>query len=105
MRLSVKAENACLAAITMARQDTDQPVSVRAIAEAYGLSERFLIQIMLQLKAAGLVYSIRGPSGGYRLARPAAQTSLGTILDAIEGPEPPARSSRRSHCTRWPFTS
>jgi Rrf2 family protein len=89
MKLSAKAENACLAAITLARQDSDQPLPVRGIAEAFGISERFLVQIMLQLKAAGIVYSTRGPTGGYRLARPADQISLGEVLKAMEGPDVP----------------
>ena len=75
-------------------KDLDQPLPVRGIAETYGISERFLIQVMLQLKAAGLVYSTRGPSGGYRLARPPDQISLREIFDAIEGPELPVREAR-----------
>lgn len=89
MKLSAKAENACLAAIILARQDPDQPLPVREIAEVFDISERFLVQILLQLKAAGLVYSTRGPTGGYRLARPAEQISLGDVLKAMEGPDAP----------------
>jgi Rrf2 family protein len=92
MKLSARAENACLAAIILARQDSVQPLPVREIAKAFDISERFLVQIMLQLKAAGLVFSTRGPTGGYRLAKPAEQISLGEILRAIEGPNEPAPS-------------
>ena len=45
------------------------PVHIREISEAYGIPERYLVQILLQLKGAGLVASTRGASGGYRLAR------------------------------------
>lgn len=100
MKLSARAENACLAAIILARQDTEQPLPVRGIAEAFDISERFLVQIMLQLKAAGLVFSTRGPAGGYRLARPAEQISLGEILRAIEGPDDPVPSHTESEPTR-----
>lgn len=92
MKLSARAENACLAAIILAGQDPVQPLPVREIAEAFDISERFLVQIMLQLKAAGLVFSTRGPTGGYSLARPAEQISLGEILRAIEGPGEPIPS-------------
>jgi Rrf2 family protein len=64
---------------------------VRQIAEAYRIPERYLIQILLQLKAAGLVQSMRGSSGGYRLARDPAQISLGEVLAIIDGPGEPPR--------------
>ena len=87
MRLSAKAEYACLAMIALAGQPPGlPPMRIREIAEAYEIPERYLVQILLQLKGAGLVYSIRGASGGYRLARPADQISLGEVLRAIEGP-------------------
>ena len=56
------------------------PVRIREISEAHGIPERYLVQILLQLKGAGLVASTRGASGGYRLARPAAEISLGEVL-------------------------
>ncbi len=49
----------------------DPPVRIREIAESHGIPERYLVQILLQLKGAGLVHSTRGAAGGYRLARPA----------------------------------
>jgi Rrf2 family cysteine metabolism transcriptional repressor len=52
------------------------------------------VQILLQLKGAGLVYSTRGSSGGYRLARPAEQISLGEVLSAIDGPGDPPRDAQ-----------
>jgi Rrf2 family protein len=92
MRLTAKVEYACLAVIALARQGTgDSPVRARLIAEGYGIPENYLLQILLQLKAAGLVVSTRGSSGGYRLARPAATISLGEVLAAIEGPPEPPR--------------
>lgn len=88
MKLSAKAEYACLAVIALARHHQDeQPVRARVIAEGYHIPENYLAQILLQLKAAGLVFSTRGASGGYRLARDAASISLGEVLNAIEGPQ------------------
>lgn len=91
MKISAKAEYACLAAVTLARVRPDEPpLRIREIAEAEGLSERYLVQILLQLKGAGLVVSTRGASGGYRLSRPPEQISLAEVLTAIDGPsEPP----------------
>src|SRR5262245_10481176 len=94
MRLSAKAEYACLATIALARRGTDNaPVRVREIAEEHAIPERYLVQILLQLKAAGLVRSARGSSGGYQLARPAEQISLREVLRAIDGPIDPPREA------------
>ena len=60
---------------------------IREIAEVHEIPERYLVQILLQLKGAGLVVSTRGASGGYRLARPAEAISLGEVLAAVDGPD------------------
>jgi Rrf2 family cysteine metabolism transcriptional repressor len=88
MKVSAKAEYACLAVIALARQGPDAPpLRIREISGSYGIPERYLVQILLQLKVAGLVASTRGALGGYRLARPAAGISLSEILNAIDGPD------------------
>ncbi|MBV8558734.1 MAG: Rrf2 family transcriptional regulator [Planctomycetaceae bacterium] len=95
MKISAKAEYACLAMIELARRGSEQvPVRVREIAEEHGIPERYLVQILLQLKGAGLVYSARGSGGGYRLSRPADQISLYEVLVAIDGPGEPSRESQ-----------
>jgi Rrf2 family transcriptional regulator, cysteine metabolism repressor len=95
MKISAKAEYACLAVIALARRHPEEPpLRVREIAESHHIPERYLVQILIQLKGAGLVYSTRGASGGYRLARPAEQVSLSQVLIAIDGPgEPPREAS------------
>jgi Rrf2 family protein len=94
MRISAKAEYACLAVLALARQrPDDSPIRIRDISATHGIPERYLVQILLQLKGAGLVASTRGAGGGYRLARPASAISLGEVLAAIDGPEPPPRES------------
>jgi Rrf2 family cysteine metabolism transcriptional repressor len=88
MKLSAKSEYACLAIIALALQRSEPgPVRVREIAATYQIPERYLVQILLQLKAAGLVLSARGSSGGYWLARDPARISLGEVLCAIDGPD------------------
>jgi len=94
MRISAKAEYACLAVLALAHQKPDDPpIRIREISESHGIPERYLVQILLQLKGAGLVASTRGASGGYRLARPASTISLGEVLTAIDGPEAASRES------------
>ena len=96
MKISAKAEYACLAILALANPRTDPaPLRIREIAEAHGIPERYLVQILLQLKGAGLVQSTRGASGGYRLARPANQISLGEVLTAIDGPGDTPRVSSK----------
>src|SRR5436190_828090 len=86
VRISAKAEYACLAVIALAqsRRD-DRPVPIREIAESQGIPETFLTQILLKLKVAGLVLSTRGSSGGYRLARSPEHISLGDVIQAVDG--------------------
>src|SRR5262245_7215446 len=91
MKISAKAEYACLAVLALAgHRPDDPPVRIREIAETHGIPERYLVQILLHLKGAGLVVSTRGASGGYRLARPPDRISLGEVLTAIDGPDVPA---------------
>jgi len=87
MRLSAKIEYAAIAAVELARRTgSEDPVRIRGICEAQGVPARFLVHILLQLKAAGIVASIRGAAGGYRLAKSADEVTLHDIRDAVEGP-------------------
>lgn len=86
MNISAKTEYACIAMLELAIQnDSGQPVQVRRIAEAHGIPSRFLVQILLQLKGAGLVTSTRGVSGGYRLARHPRDITLRQVMNVIDG--------------------
>ena len=62
-----------------------RPVRIRWIADRHDVPSRFLVQILLQLKGAGLVTSVRGAAGGYRLIHPPEDVSLGQVMDVIEG--------------------
>src|ERR1051325_6267312 len=94
MRLSAKAQYACVAMVDLACSHGDpNPVHLKDIAEKHGISQRFLVQILLQLKGAGLVESTRGATGGYLLAKPPAQINLAEIVHAIDQPPPPAPSA------------
>jgi Rrf2 family protein len=85
MRVSAKAEYACVAVLELAAsQGGPQPMRVKAIADAHGIPVRFLVQILLQLKGAGLVASTRGAAGGYQLARAPETISVGDIINVID---------------------
>jgi Rrf2 family protein len=84
--LSARTEYACTAVLELAlNYESGQPVQIRAIAERHGIPPQFLVQILLQLKSAGLVTSTRGVAGGYRLAHEPSQISLGDVRGVIEG--------------------
>lgn len=88
MRLSAKTEYAAIAVLELARHwGSDEPVRIRSIASAHGVPSRFLVQILLQLKGAGLVTSTRGAAGGYQLAKHPADITLEDVYRVIEGPE------------------
>jgi Rrf2 family protein len=70
-----------------------EPVRIATIAEAHGIPSRFLVQILLQLKGAGLVASTRGAAGGYQLIKDPAEISLADVMSVIEGTVSPARRS------------
>jgi Rrf2 family protein len=86
MKISAKTEYACIAMLELAsRYGSGKPVRIRKIAERHDVPPRFLVQILLQLKGAGLVASTRGAAGGYHLIRPPEELSLGEVMDVIEG--------------------
>ena len=91
MSLSAKAEYACLAMLELAAQYGDpRPVRLADVADKHGIPQRFLVQILLQLKGAGLTASTRGAAGGYQLARPPADISLADILGVVDRTDAPA---------------
>ncbi len=85
MKVSAKAEYACFAMLELASSyKQGQPVRVKVIADAHGIPQRFLVQILLQLKGAGLVASLRGAAGGYQLARSPAEITLAEVINTID---------------------
>lgn len=90
MKISAKTEYACIAVLELAlRHGSGEPVRMRDLAEAHGIPNQFLVQIMLQLKGAGLVASTRGASGGYRLLRSPERITLGEVMAIVEGESRP----------------
>ena len=70
-----------------------RPVRIRKIADQHGIPQRFLVQILLQLKSAGLVTSTRGAAGGYRLANPPGEITLAAVMAVVDGQEPLASNA------------
>src|SRR4051812_47894054 len=105
MKVSAKAEYACAAMLELAANfDSSQPVRVKNIADSHGIPLRFLVQILLQLKGAGLVASTRGASGGYLLTRPPERISLADIINVIDRAAP-ARSEGMPPTTSTAFAA
>ena len=85
MKLSTKGRYGLRALIDLAVYSEESAVSIGSIAARQKISESYLEQLMAKLRKAGMVVSIRGAGGGYRLARPAGEISVGDILRALEG--------------------
>ena len=94
MLFSAKAEYACVAMIELAARYADpKPARLADIADKHGIPQRFLVQILLDLKNDGLVVSTRGAAGGYALGKMPDEVSLFDILNAIDPIEQSARQN------------
>lgn len=86
VKLSVKTDYAARAVLELAAHSVDGPArKVEELAAVSGTSANFLVQILVELKSAGIVVSIRGKQGGYRLAKEPADISLGSVWRAVDG--------------------
>ncbi len=94
MRISSKGEYGLRALFDLAQHYGEGPVQSRDIHLRQGIDENYLNQILISLRKAGLIESIRGPQGGHRLARPSAQISILDAVLALEGPLLPADAGR-----------
>ena len=85
MKFSTRGRYALRLMVDLAQQDPGDNITLRDISVRQGISVKYLEQIVTPLSRAGLLKSIRGAQGGYRLARPAESYTAGEILRAIEG--------------------
>jgi Rrf2 family iron-sulfur cluster assembly transcriptional regulator len=86
MQLSTKGRYAVMAMTDLASQGEGRAAPLAGIAERQQLSLAYLEQLFARLRRAGLVTSVRGPGGGYRLARAASQTSIADVVVAVDEP-------------------
>src|SRR5262245_18924330 len=94
MKLTRASSYALHAVAFMALQKSDKPVASHHIAQNRNIPERFLLKVLKPLVSARVLISIKGPNGGYRLARDAKEISMLEILEAVDG----------TICGQAPFT-
>jgi Rrf2 family protein len=95
VKISAKTDYAVRAAAELAAaQHTGAPVRAEAIATAQGIPQRFLENILADLRHAGIVQSIRGAEGGHRLTRPAEDITVADVVRAVDGPLAAVRGER-----------
>ncbi|MDE6847566.1 MAG: Rrf2 family transcriptional regulator [Lachnospiraceae bacterium] len=89
MKISTKGRYALRLMLDLALNNTGEPVRIKDIAARQEISDKYLEQIISTLNKAGYVKSIRGPQGGYHLAREPEKYTVGMILRLTEGPLAP----------------
>ena len=86
MNISAKSDYAVRALLMLAAAGHDRPIKGEAISSGQNIPAKFLENILLDLRRAGIVSSQRGSEGGYRLSRPAASITLAEVIRGVDGP-------------------
>lgn len=86
MKISTKGRYGLTIMIELARHDGEGPISLKSIADSKDLSAHYLEQLATPLRNAGLIRSIRGAYGGYKLAKQKDEITAGDIIRVLEGP-------------------
>jgi Rrf2 family iron-sulfur cluster assembly transcriptional regulator len=94
MKLTTKGRFAVTALLDIAMHDSDEYIKLVDIGNRRHLSSSYLEQLFSKLRKAGLVEGIRGPAGGYRLARSASEINVAEILDAVDATLQEARCEK-----------
>lgn len=89
MRLSTKGEYASRAMLELSLHYEEKPLHIRDISRAQDIPQRFLEQILLQLKRVGYLRSRKGPDGGYRLSKPPGEITVAEVIRVMDGPLAP----------------
>ncbi|MBN1936591.1 MAG: RrF2 family transcriptional regulator [Anaerolineae bacterium] len=103
MRLSTVGRYALRAMVDLALHNDQGPIQRIDIAERQDVSDQYLAQLFVKLRRAGLVQSVRGPGGGYMLARDPGQISASDVLRAVEETLEPVfcvDDEAKTHCPR-----
>jgi Rrf2 family protein len=86
MKLTRASSYALHALVHMAGQKKNDPLASHLIAQARGIPDRFLLKVLKPLVTAQVLQSVKGPNGGYRLARPPSEITMLEVLEAVDGP-------------------
>lgn len=84
MRLTTKGRFAVTAMLDLAMSEADKPITLAGISERQSISLSYLEQLFSRLRRSGLVKSVRGPGGGYRIAKPLTEISVSEIISAVD---------------------
>jgi len=98
MRLTTKGRFAVTAMIDVAMHGRNGPVTLAAVAERQRISLSYLEQLFGKLRRHGLVDSVRGPGGGYQLARDADRVSVEEVIRAVDEPIDATHCGGRENC-------
>ena len=98
MRLTTKGRFAVTAMIDVAMHNGDGPVTLAGVAERQKISLSYLEQLFGKLRRAGLVDSVRGPGGGYNLARASDSVSVADIITAVDEPIDATQCGGKENC-------
>jgi Rrf2 family iron-sulfur cluster assembly transcriptional regulator len=98
MRLTTKGRFAVTAVLDVAINGQTAPVTLAAVSERQSISLSYLEQLFGKLRRCGLVESVRGPGGGYQLAKPADSVSVADIIFAVDEPIDATRCGGRGNC-------
>ncbi len=98
MRLTTKGRFAVTAMVDLAMRGDQSPVTLAGISERQKISLSYLEQLFGKLRRSNIVSSVRGPGGGYRLARPAAQIPISEIILAVDEPLDATNCEGRGDC-------
>lgn len=103
MKLTTRGHYSVKALLDLSLQPKSEPVSVKAIALRQDIPAPYLEKLLIEMRRAGLVQSIRGAAGGYKLAMSPEKISLGQILEAVgETIEPlPRHSPTETQAEDW----
>ena len=103
MKLSTRTRYGLRAVLELALQHDKGPVQIKTIARKQEISGKYLEQLFAILKSTGLVRSVRGPKGGYLLARIPASITLYDLFKALEGPGVTVEClENKDYCSRYP---
>lgn len=98
MRLTSKGRYAVTAMLDVAMHAQQTPVPLADISERQGISLSYLEQLFARLRKRGLVDSVRGPGGGYRLGQDPATISVGAVIDAVDESIDATRCQGKGNC-------